>query len=143
MRLYLDASAILPTLVAEPASPVVDQYLGGLSPPFFLSEFAAAEVASRLSIRVRTGSLTPEAGRERLARFDGWRATSTRDVDIREADMRLAHIIVRRFELALRAPDALHLAICRRLSLTLVTLDRRLARAGQDMGVAVELLGAA
>ena len=43
-----------------------------------------------------------------------------------------------RFELALRAPDALHLAMVRRLDASLITLDRRLAAAARDLDIAVE-----
>ena len=43
----------------------------------------------------------------------------------------------------LRAPDALHAAICRRGDLTLVTLDRRLASAAAELGIRAELLAAA
>jgi predicted nucleic acid-binding protein len=42
---------------------------------------------------------------------------------------------VRRFDLKLRAPDALHLAICRRLQARLVTLDNNLARAARALDV--------
>ena len=44
-----------------------------------------------------------------------------------------------RLPLALRAPDALHLAIARRLDVALVTLDRRMAAAAKELGVAVEV----
>ena len=53
-----------------------------------------------------------------------------------------SYIYVRRFDLALRAPDALHLAIARRLDATLVTLDRRLAAAAGELGIAVDELKA-
>ena len=59
-------------------------------------------------------------------------------VDIRSADAQLAYVFARRFELALRAPDALHLAMVRRLDATLITLDRRLAAAARDLDIAVE-----
>jgi predicted nucleic acid-binding protein len=59
-------------------------------------------------------------------------------VDIGATDARLAYIYVRRFDLGLRAPDALHLAIARRLDATLVTLDRRLATAARELSVAVD-----
>jgi predicted nucleic acid-binding protein len=58
------------------------------------------------------------------------------------ADARLVYVYVRRFDLGLRAPDALHLAITRRLDATLVTLDRRLAAAANQLGVAVAELTA-
>jgi uncharacterized protein len=50
---------------------------------------------------------------------------------------RLANTYVRRFKLKLRAPDALHAAICRRLELQLATLDRRLAAAARALGINV------
>ena len=56
-------------------------------------------------------------------------------VDITASDARLAYIYARRFDLRLRAPDALHLAIACRLDATLVTLDRRLAEAARELGV--------
>lgn len=51
----------------------------------------------------------------------------------------VAGVFVRRFDLALRVPDALHLAIVRRLGVALVTLDRRLATAAGEFGVAAEM----
>jgi predicted nucleic acid-binding protein len=60
-------------------------------------------------------------------------------VDIGATDARLAYIYARRFDLGLRAPDALHLAIARRLDATLVTLDRRLVAAAREVGIAVEV----
>jgi uncharacterized protein len=51
--------------------------------------------------------------------------------------LHLANIFVHRFDLMLRAPDALHAAVCQRLGLTLVTLDQPLARAATALGVAV------
>ena len=58
--------------------------------------------------------------------------------DIHTSDIRLAAAYVRRFDLALRAPDALHLAVAGRLDVPLGTLDRRLATAARELGVAVE-----
>ena len=104
-----------------------------------LADFAAAEVASTLSRLVRMALLTRADATARLADFDAWRAAMSSPVDIGASDARLAYIYVRRFDLGLRAPDALHLAIARRLDATLVTLDRRLAAAGRELGVAVEV----
>ena len=82
--------------------------------------------------------LTDADASARLADFDAWRAAMSSPVEIAVSDARLADIFVRRFDLGLRAPDALHLAIARRLDATLVTLDRRMATAARELGVAVE-----
>jgi hypothetical protein len=141
MSIYLDASFLIPTLVQEEASGVVKAYLVASDQELLVSDFAAAEVASGLSRLVRTGLLTAAEGAARLADFDAWRAATSAPVDVHAADVRLAYAYVRRFELALRAPDALHLAIVLRIDATLVTLDRRLARAAQELGVTIEALG--
>ena len=58
--------------------------------------------------------------------------------DIHTSDIRLAAAYVRRFDLALRAPDAPHLAVAGRLDVPLVHLDRRPATVARELGVAVE-----
>ena len=138
MSVYLDTSVLLPTLIAEPSTEAVYQYLGAIDQELLISDFAAAEVASALSRLVRMTLLTGADASARLADFDAWRATMSSPVDIQASDARLAYVYVRRFDLALRAPDALHLAITRRLSASLVTLDKGLATAAQVLGIAVE-----
>lgn len=142
MSAYLDASAILPILIEEPGSPLVDRFMAEADQPLVVSEFAAAEVASALSRLVRTGLLDAGDATARLADFDAWRASATLDIDLQASDIRLAHIFLRRFDLMLRAPDALHAAICRRGDLRLVTLDHRLATAAGELGIRTELLTA-
>jgi hypothetical protein len=137
MSFYLDASAILPTLIEEDASAAIDAFVLAGGGEFIVSDFAAAEVASALSRLIRTGELTAEDASERLADFDAWRAAATSDIDVQASDIRLANVFVRRFELRLRAPDAVHAAICARSGDHLVTLDRRLAHAARELGVAV------
>jgi uncharacterized protein len=136
---YLDTSVLLPTLIAEPATEAVYDCLGACEQELLISDFAAAEVASALSRLIRMAMLTDADASARLADFDAWRAAMSTPVDIAASDARLAYIYVRRFDLGLRAPDALHLAIARRLDATLITLDRRLAAAAGEMGIAVNV----
>ena len=138
MSTYPDASVLLPTLIAEPTTEAVYDCLGADGRELLISDFAAAEVASALSRLVRMALLTDADASARLADFDAWRAAMSSPVDIAVSDTRLAYIFVRRFDLGLRAPDALHLAIARRLDATLVTLDRRLATAARELGITVE-----
>jgi uncharacterized protein len=134
---YLDTSVLLPTLIVEPATQAVYDCLGAYEQELLISDFAAAEVASALSRLIRMAMLTDADASARLADFDAWRAAMSMPVDIGPSDARLAYIYVRRFDLGLRAADALHLAIARRLDATLITLDRRLATAAREMGIAV------
>jgi predicted nucleic acid-binding protein len=142
LKAYLDASALLPMLIAEPGSAAIDVFMETANDGLVVSEFAAAEVASALSRLVRTDRLAANDASARLADFDAWRAIAAEDVELNAADVRLAHLYVRRFELMLRAPDALHAAVCRRAGLELITLDRRLAMAAEALGVPTRLLAA-
>jgi predicted nucleic acid-binding protein len=135
---YHDTSVLIPTLIAEPSTEAVFDWIGATNRELLVSDFAAAEVAAALSRLVRMGRLASADAFARLADFDAWRAAMSSPVDIRSADTRLAYIFARRFELALRAPDALHLAISRRLDATLVTLDHRLVAAARGLDIAVE-----
>jgi len=143
VSLYLDASAIVPTLVEEAASRAIDARLMAASDALIVSDFASAEVASAISRLVRMKFLAAEHGATLLREFDAWRATATAGVDFQPADFRLADVFVRRFDLGLRAPDALHLAVCRRGDHTLMTVDRRLAAAAEALRVRVESIAGA
>jgi predicted nucleic acid-binding protein len=123
--------------VEEPASALVDQFMAGVEEAICVSEFAASEVASGLSTLLRTQALDANTVHARLVDFDAWRAAETVLIDVESADLRSAGFIVRRFELMLRTADALHIAICRRLNASLVTLDLRLATAARALGLQV------
>lgn len=135
MTIYLDASAILPIFVDEAGSDRVEQFLRQAPEPLVVSEFTASEVASALSRLVRTGRLDAVDATARLTEFDAWRIAATDDLEFRPGDLRLAHAFVRRFDLMLRTPDALHAAVCRNADLMPVTMDHRLARAAEALGV--------
>ena len=139
MTIYLDASVLIAVLAEEPASAAVRRFLRTRREDRLISDFAAAEVVSAISRLLRMRLLTEEEGSTRLADFDAWRAAASSAADMHAADARLAYAYVRRFDLRLRAPDALHLAIARRLDAALVTLDRRIAAAAKELGVAVEV----
>jgi uncharacterized protein len=137
LNLYLDSSVLIPTLVEEPTTAAVQGLFRDRPDELAVSDFAAAEVASALSRLVRMERLSAAEAAERLADFDDWRAGATEAADMDPHDCRVANSYVRRFNLGLRAPDALHAAICRRLELRLVTLDRRLAAAAMELGIDV------
>jgi len=126
---YLDASVLVATLVQEDSTSAVLLFLSQASEPLLVSDFAAAEVASSLSRLVRMRQTTAEATRNALDRFDIWRQSDSGRTEIDNADIVEADGLVRRFELKLRTPDALHLAVSLRISAKLVTLDDILAKA--------------
>jgi uncharacterized protein len=136
LSLYLDASVIVPTLVQSPPTATVDAFLSASREAFLISDFAAAEVASALSRLVRTKHLDRADAEARLATFDQWLVLDTVSVATQTGDVQQAAALVRRFELKLRTPDALHVAICARLGVSLVTRDDGMAKAATSIGVA-------
>ena len=136
--LYLDASAVVPLVVEEASSTAIARFTRARVAEFFLSNFASTEVVSALSRLRRKGDLDPLQVDLALDEFDQWRRSATTLVDVMTDDFTLADRYVRSFELKLRTPDAIHLAVAVRLGARLVTLDDRLAEAARSVGVAVE-----
>ena len=138
MRAYFDASALVAMLLKEPGSRSVSDWIVDFEGMIAVSDFAALEVASAISLRVRRLQDDTETGRRRLDEFDAWRSLMAEPVRLEPADFGMADLIVRRFDLNLRGPDALHAAACHRLDMRMMTLDQQLARAcaGLDIPVA-------
>ncbi len=136
MNAYLDASILVSILLEEPSSVQVIETLARREDAALLvSDLAAAEVSSAVSLRVRRGEDTPESGQARLRSFDRWSDDLTRPVEVLPEDIRSADGIVRLFDLGLRVPDATHAAVARRLGASLFTLDRQLARAAVALDI--------
>lgn len=114
-------------LEASRASPIV-------------SDFAAAEVASAISLKKRMGRVDDNRARQALARFDAWRANVASSSDLTTSDVRVADAFIRRMDLPLRAPDAIHLAIATRLGVELATFDTQMARSAEALGIALAAL---
>lgn len=79
---------------------------------------------------------TDEA-RTALSNLDTWVARSAARVEISPGDVAAATTFLRRLDLTLRTPDALHIAIAQRINATLVTFDRQMAASARALGMAV------
>lgn len=137
MRHYLDASALVSLVFAEGRLGTFVDLMFRQKARLLMSDFGRAEFASAVSMRVRQGTLAPSEAAELLAWFDDWQPTAIRLVPVRRGDVREATRLVERFELKLRAPDALHVAVARRLDASLVTFDLRQAAAATALGLVV------
>ena len=139
MSAYLDSSVLVPLVRVETSTPQVAAWLRELSEPPSMSEFGRGEVGSAMARLVRTKLVDRADAIERLEWFDEWaRETLTLDVDA--SHLRAASQLARRFELGLRLPDAIHLALARANGIPLATLDVRLGRAAETVGLAVARL---
>lgn len=137
MNWYLDTSVIVPLHISEPSSDKVAAVLNAAQPEFIVSTLAEGEFASSVSRRVRTKEATSEAAAAWLNVFDEWVNSATISLKIEDNDIARAAALVRRFELKLLMPDAIHLALCVRHQLVMVTLDKLLAEAAGVWGVEV------
>lgn len=135
MSVYFDASALVPLFVRESSSDRINALLDRLASRIHVSDFGIAEVSSAISRRVREGKDSEATANATLAALDEWLPEVTIILPIEPADVRRAGALVRNFELKLLTPDAIHLAICERSRLALVTLDNRLADAANALDV--------
>ena len=134
MSLYCDASVIVPAIIEEPLSGAVAALLQGQSRAVLVSDFAAGEFASAVARRFRMAELTAAEAQQALIEYDLWSSVAAQGVHVAREDIANATALVRRLDLKLRLPDAIHLAICMRLGLTLATLDLGLANAARALG---------
>ena len=136
---FWDASAIVPSVVTEPATRVV-QALAAKDPAMLVWWATEVECASAIARLERDGALDESAVTQALDRLKqfaaGWHEVDPSDA-IREAAVRFLRVH------PLRAADALQLAAAfiaaerRPSSLELVTLDERLAIAARKEGFVV------
>ncbi len=137
--LYLDTSILVTAVTSEPETRGVQNWLESLTEPITISDWARVEVAGALSFKVWTGQLEPEAREPAESAFESY-ARLALSAEATSADFLAAATIVRRVELAVRPPDALHMAICAGRGETLATRDRRMASAAEALGLAVAVL---
>lgn len=139
MSLYLDASVLVALFLIDPASARAAAFLASHPAIILVSDFGAAEFSSALARRVRMRDLTREDGLLALEHFDTWMSRAAGRREITTADIGAADQMLRRLDVNLRTPDALHIAMTRRLEATLVTFDCGMAAAAGALGVAVAI----
>jgi predicted nucleic acid-binding protein len=138
--LYLDTSLLVAYYVPEALSALVQRRL--LMPVFkTVSELAQTEFVAALALRQRIGDLSLADVQQVATLFARHiHEHRYRSLHLNTAVYQLARDYVARFDLPLKAPDALHLAAATLEELTLVTADRQLARNAELLGVGAELL---
>src|SRR5689334_1660211 len=89
-EVYVDASVLVALLTNDPLTSRADDLLRAKTPALIVSDFTAAEFASAIARRVRTGELTPDEARLAFSTFDAWAARATRREHTRAADVSIA-----------------------------------------------------
>ncbi len=137
MNVYLDACVIVPLFITEASTNSVRAFVSRRTGALTVSDFAIAEFGAAISFQVRTGRTTAQAAMALMALFDDWATSECDLVTVNSDDIASANMLVRQFDLKLLTPHAIHLAICIRTGLPLVTLDQRLAAAALAKDVEV------
>lgn len=135
MRSYLDASVLVALLTEDAQAASADLLLRGIEGHVIVSDFAAAELASVISRKVRAGQLAVDEAQGVFSDFDLWISRGIERVEIGPADIALAAGYMRRLDLSLRTPDAVHLALVQRLGARLATFDKKMAADAERLGV--------
>ena len=137
--LYLDTSFLVPYFVSEESSEKVEKFLREVKgEDLAASAWTATEFVSALGLKVRTKQLDKPAASAALAafrevgeRYFNWLAVSA-------GDFKAASAYLERWDLGLRAGDALHLAVAKSNGVKkLLTLDERMLKAGKALRIPV------
>jgi uncharacterized protein len=141
MRRYLDTSLLVAALIREAGTPAAKTYLSACGDePLLISRWVITEFSSALAIKVRTDTITTGEQGAALTMFRRFGALRLQVVNVESEDFAVAAEMSDHSAIALRAGDALHLAVCIRLGTRLATFDTGLAAAANHHGVSTDLL---
>ena len=137
MSLYLDASVVVPLFLKDALSARAFALMRAQKAALVISDWAGLEVSSVVARQMRIGALTKSQAEGALANFDLWRSNSACTAETSAADIADAAQFVRRLDVTWRGPDAVHLAIARRVGAIVCTFEARMETAALALGLAV------
>ncbi|MES1200092.1 MAG: type II toxin-antitoxin system VapC family toxin [Pseudomonadota bacterium] len=133
--IYLDASTIVSLYVSEPMSLRVADMLAQARKPVVASTWTLLECVSAFSIKARVGSLSATDVSRLCQKLQSEAGYDFGLEQVVNDDLIQATTFIQTCATPLRAGDALHLAICRRLAASLLTLDRGMETAAKALSL--------
>lgn len=134
--IYLDTSVLGAIFFREPgAANLVTRLESQRKEKLMISAWTLTEMASIGGIKQRTGAIDAETRQQAIANFQRFASMHLVTVEIDPADFRTAAVLIES-PCALRAGEALHLAIARRLGARVASLDLKLCSAIKVLGLA-------
>ena len=133
--IYLDTSVLGAIFFREPgAADLVTVLESQRKAKLMISAWTLTEMASIGGIKQRTGAIDAETRQQAIANFQRFASMHLSTVEIDPADFRTAAVLIES-PVALRAGDALHLAVARLLGARIASLDHRLCAAIKLLGL--------
>ena len=132
--LYLDTSVVLALFVREPMSESIGKWVASRRQPQAFSDWGLTECASALGIRLRRGEIDADSATRAFRAIATFANESCELIASAGHHQKEAQRLLARFDLPLRAGDALHLAISQHVQATLVTCDKQLMAAAKAIG---------
>ena len=134
MILYLDASAIVALVLADDTATAITLALNSAEQKPWISDFGWGELVSATGRRVRARMIRRSVAQRSLDAAALLFALPERAI-MMSSDISDATIMLQRFDIPLKLPDALHIAIARRLGASLISTDRQQVSAAKKLGV--------
>jgi predicted nucleic acid-binding protein len=137
LLVYLDTSVVVSPLWNDSHTALAEELMEKLGPAPFVSDHAGAEFAATVGRLVRLSAMTKPEASGLYSLFDAWITRGVRWVLAASADFALATAWIRRLDLNLRPPGAIHIALAHRPGARLLTFDAGMAAAAHRLGVPV------
>lgn len=134
--LYVDTSALVALIVAEPGSAAVARWYAGATGELVSAVWCVTEFASALGIKQRSGQLHAIQAQQAWQRFERLTTHDLTLLPVTPGHFYRAALLTLDAATALRAGDALHLACAEQAGAhSMVTLDAVLARNAQRLNI--------
>jgi predicted nucleic acid-binding protein len=137
---YVDTSVLIAYLTPEADSAVAKAFMLSVGEPLAISSWSELELLSALGVKLRTKQLIDAQAKDVIDVYMRLVSPQFRRLAVLDADHRNAALLLSGWQTALRAGDALHLAIAAGHGATVFTLDHGMALAGNILGISVNLL---
>lgn len=141
--LYFDTALLVACLVHEPGTAVAQQCLrSAVDQPWLISTWVETELASVLAMQCRRAVISAPERDEAWLRYQALRDERLQVLELTSGDFDGAARLCLAEAPALRAGDALHIALCQRQKCRLVSFDQAMCAAAAHHRVACQLLKA-